>query len=63
MRPEYDFSAGERGKYAARYKAGSRVIVLDPDVAQLFPDSAAVNRALRALAKSARSKARKRAGG
>jgi hypothetical protein len=61
MRAEYDFSGGERGKYAARYKAGSRVIVLDPDVARLFPDSASVNRALRAYAKSAGAKARKRA--
>ena len=49
MRPEYDFSAGVRGKYAARYAAGSNVVVLDPDVAQKFPTSEAVNDALREL--------------
>jgi len=53
MREEYDFSEGVRGKYAARYEEGSNVVVLDPDVAQLYPDAAAVNRALRALAEVA----------
>ena len=50
MREEYDFSGGVRGKYAARYARGSNVVVLDRDVARLFPDSDSVNRALRALA-------------
>lgn len=50
MRAEYDFSGGERGKYAARYAEGSNVVVLDADVAEVFPDSASVNRALRAIA-------------
>jgi len=50
MRPEYDFSGGVRGKYAQRYKEGTNVVVLDPDVATVFPDAQAVNRALRALA-------------
>ena len=50
MRPEYDFSAGVRGKYARRYAVASNVIVLDPDVAEVFPDSRSVNDALRALA-------------
>lgn len=50
MLDEYDFSAGVRGKYAGRYAKGSNVVVLDPDVAQVFPDAAAVNHALRALA-------------
>jgi hypothetical protein len=50
MRPEYDFSGGVRGKYAERYAQGTNIVVLEPDVAEVFPDSAAVNRALRALA-------------
>jgi hypothetical protein len=49
MRPEYDFSGGVRGKYTARYREGTNVVVLDPDVAAVFPNSAAVNKALRAL--------------
>lgn len=49
MRPEYDFSKGVRGKYAARFTEGSNMIVLDPDMAREFRDSAAVNAALRAL--------------
>lgn len=47
---EYDFSDGVRGKYAARFARGSHVVVLDPDVAQVFSNSESVNRALRALA-------------
>ena len=50
MRKEYDFSKGVRGKYAKRFAAGSNVVVLDPDLAKVFPDSASVNEALRALA-------------
>jgi len=49
MRPEYDFSGGTRGKYAQRYAAGSNVVVLDPDVARLFPTARSVNAALRKL--------------
>jgi hypothetical protein len=49
MRPEYDFSKGVRGKYAARLKPGSQIVVLDPDVAAAFGDAKAVNRALRTL--------------
>lgn len=48
--PEYDFSKGARGKYAKRYARGSNVVVLDPDVARLFPDQKTVNRSLRGLA-------------
>jgi hypothetical protein len=59
MREEYDFSQGMRGKYAKRYVAGSNVIVLDPDVAGLFPDSKAVNDALRALARVAQKRVKK----
>ncbi len=49
MREHYDFSGGVRGKYAARYAEGANVVVLAPDVAEVFPDSAAVNEALRTL--------------
>jgi len=50
MRPEYDFSNAVRAKYADRLKEGSNVVVLDPDVAAVFPDSKAVNDALRKAA-------------
>jgi hypothetical protein len=49
MRPEYDFSNGVRGKYAKRFKQGTNIVVLTPEVAEIFPDSAAVNDALMAL--------------
>jgi hypothetical protein len=50
MRPEYDFSKGVRGVTAARYREGANVIVLDPSLLDVFPNSEAVNEALRALA-------------
>ena len=50
MLPEYDFSRGVRGKYAKKYHQNSNVVVLDPDVAAQFPNSEAVNQALRSLA-------------
>jgi len=50
MLDEYDFSGGVRGKYVGRFAQGSNVVVLDPDVAQVFTDSESVNQALRALA-------------
>lgn len=59
MRGEYDFSKGVRGKYARRYAEGSNVVVLDPDVAKVFPDSGSVNEALRTLAELAKKQARK----
>jgi hypothetical protein len=49
MQVEYDFTGGVRGKYAARYRAGTNVVMLDPDVAATFKDAESVNRALRAL--------------
>ncbi len=55
MRPEYDFSVGVRGKYYEAYMQSSNVVVLDPDVAEIFRDSASVNEALRLLAKIAKS--------
>ena len=51
MRPEYDFSKGVRGKHAARYAAGSNVVVLAPDVASQFQTADDVNETLRAVAK------------
>ena len=49
MRAEYDFSKGVRGKYARRFKQGTNIVVLEPEIAEVFPDSAAVNDALKAL--------------
>ena len=48
--PEYDFSRARPNKYASRYAAGSIVIVLEPDVAAVFPSAGQANEALRALA-------------
>jgi hypothetical protein len=47
MRPEYDFRGGVRGKYYERYRQGTNVVLLEPDVAEVFRDSASVNKALR----------------
>jgi hypothetical protein len=49
MLEEYDFSGGVRGKYAKRYAEGTNVVVIDPDVAEYFPDHDSVNEALRSL--------------
>jgi hypothetical protein len=50
MRKEYDFSKGTRGKYARRYKEGTNIVLLDPDVARVFKTPSSVNQALRSLA-------------
>ena len=50
MRPEYDFTRAVRGLTAARYAEGTNIVVIDPDVLDVFPDGRAVNEALRALA-------------
>jgi len=50
MRPEYDFSAAVRGVTAARYAQGTNVVVIDPEVLDVFPDGTTVNQTLRALA-------------
>ena len=50
MRGEYGFSRGIRGKYARRYALGTNVVVLEADVAKVFPNAEAVNDSLRALA-------------
>jgi hypothetical protein len=52
LRPEYDFAQmgeGVRGKYVERYRSGTNLVLLDPDVARAFPNDAAVNEALRLL--------------
>ena len=51
---EYDFSQGVRGKYAGRYAQGTNVVVLEPDVAKIFPNAEAVNSSLRRLAATIR---------
>jgi hypothetical protein len=45
--PEELIRSGERGKYAKRYREGTNVALIDPDLQKIFPDSDAVNRALR----------------
>ena len=47
---EYDFRKGVRGKYARRYAQGTNVVVLEPDVAEVFHSPGQVNEALRGLA-------------
>ena len=49
MRPEYDFSEGTQGKHYQSYNEGTNVVLLDPDIAEVFKDSDAVNHALRML--------------
>ena len=49
MLDDYDFSQGVRGKYVQRFAQGSNVVVLSPDIAEIFPDSESVNAALRLL--------------
>jgi len=58
MLDEYDFSSGVRGKYAARYAQGTNVVVLDPEVAKVFPDSKSVNRALHTLVSIVKGKSK-----
>lgn len=50
MLEEYDLSNGIRGKYASKYKKGTNVVILDPELLEYFPDSASANEALRSLA-------------
>lgn len=57
LRPEYDFSEGVRGKHYEAYRKGTNVVFLDPDVAAVFKDSAAVNTTLRLLLSLAREQA------
>ncbi|HEM61205.1 MAG TPA: hypothetical protein ENO24_02850 [Chloroflexi bacterium] len=58
LRPEYDLTqllrGGQRGKYADRYREGTNLVLLAPDVAAVFPDEKAVNEALRLVMKLSR---------
>lgn len=60
MLAEYDFSKAVRGKYFERYRQGTNVVMLDPDIADVFPDATAVNDALRLLVAVADAKALRR---
>jgi hypothetical protein len=64
MRPEYDFSKAVRGVTATRYAEGANFVLLDPDVAEIFPNARAVNEALRTISrltgKALRQRPRKR---
>ena len=60
LRPEYDLSklkGGVRGKYYKRATAGNTLVLLEPDVAEAFPDGRTVNEVLRGVAKVARTQA------
>ena len=62
MREEYDFSGGVRGKHARTMTEGSNLVIIDPDLTEIFPDSASVNEALRLLAKLAREQGDRKVG-
>lgn len=65
LRPEYDFSklpGGIKGKYAERYHQGTNLVLLEPDVAKVFPTAEAVNEALRLLMKIAQAQAKSPSG-
>jgi hypothetical protein len=55
LRPEYDMKSllkgGVRGKYAAHYRAGTNLVLLEPEVAKAFPDGKTVNEALKLVIK------------
>jgi hypothetical protein len=65
MREEYDLRGGVRGKFFAAYQKGTNVVLLEPDVAEAFRTSDAVNRALREYLSERRGaqKTRKRQAG
>lgn len=58
LRPEYDLSqlkGGVRGKYYQQVKAGTNLVLIEPDLARAFPDDESVNRALRLLLSAAKA--------
>jgi len=62
LRREYDLfklKGGVRGKYISRYRAGTNLVLLSPDVAEYFPDEQSVNKALRALIHAAKGPLRR----
>ena len=60
MRDEYDFSEGVRGKHHKEYRKGTNVVLLEPDVAEVFKDSQSVNEALRTIARLVKDYGKKR---
>jgi hypothetical protein len=53
LRPEYSaelIRSGVRGKYAKSYREGTNIVVISPELHQLFPNSESVNKALRQYA-------------
>jgi hypothetical protein len=60
LRPEYDLSklkGGVRGKYYEQARAGTNLVLIEPDLVNVFPDTESVNRALRLLADTAEAAA------
>ena len=60
LRPEYDLKKLKfigRGIFAERYRSGTNLVLLEPDVRQAFPDDESVNEALRVLAKAGKQEA------
>jgi hypothetical protein len=58
LHPEYDFAAmqgGVGGKYTKRYREGTNIVLLEPDIAEAFPNDAAVNQALRGMLNTTRT--------
>jgi hypothetical protein len=58
LRPEYDFASwkgGVRGKYARRFREGTDIVLIEPEMAEAFPTEAAVNEALRGVLNTARA--------
>lgn len=58
LRPEYDFASmkgGVRGKYAKRFREGTNIVLIDPEMAEAFPTEDAVNEALRGVLNTARA--------
>ncbi len=64
LRPEYDLGpllkTGVQGKYAARFREGTNLVLLAPDVAEAFPTAEAVNETLRLVLQLTKLRARKR---
>jgi hypothetical protein len=58
LRPEYDFSSlkgGVRGKYVRRFRSGTNIVRLEPEMAKAFPTDEAVNEALRTVVRATRA--------
>jgi hypothetical protein len=58
LRPEYDFASmkgGVRGKYAKRFREGTNIVMIDPEMVEAFPTEASVNEALRGVLNTARA--------